>query len=48
MGAHPVVIHFCGKPTGTSWDPDHIARAWAELMRLATLMPLTTNRRRPR
>jgi pimeloyl-ACP methyl ester carboxylesterase len=24
---------FSGKPTGTGWDPDHIARAWAELMR---------------
>src|SRR5262249_3891166 len=24
---------FSGKPTGTSWDPDHIARAWAELMK---------------
>src|SRR5215468_6674385 len=23
---------FSGKPTGTSWDPDHVARAWAELM----------------
>jgi pimeloyl-ACP methyl ester carboxylesterase len=23
---------FSGKPTGTGWDPDHIARAWAELM----------------
>ena len=22
---------FSGKPTGTGWDPDHIARAWAEL-----------------
>ena len=22
-----------GKPTVTGWDPDHIARAWAELMR---------------
>jgi pimeloyl-ACP methyl ester carboxylesterase len=24
---------FSGKPQGTGWDPDHIARAWAELMR---------------
>jgi pimeloyl-ACP methyl ester carboxylesterase len=24
---------FSGKPTGTGWDPDHIARAWGELMR---------------
>jgi pimeloyl-ACP methyl ester carboxylesterase len=24
---------FSGKPTGPGWDPDHIARAWAELMR---------------
>jgi pimeloyl-ACP methyl ester carboxylesterase len=24
---------FSGKPTGTGWDPEHIARAWAELMR---------------
>jgi pimeloyl-ACP methyl ester carboxylesterase len=24
---------FSGKPTGTGWDPDHVARAWAELMR---------------
>jgi pimeloyl-ACP methyl ester carboxylesterase len=23
---------FSGKPTGTGWDPEHIARAWAELM----------------
>jgi hypothetical protein len=23
---------FSGKPTGTGWDPNHIARAWAELM----------------
>jgi pimeloyl-ACP methyl ester carboxylesterase len=23
---------FSGKPQGTGWDPDHIARAWAELM----------------
>jgi len=23
---------FSGKPAGTGWDPDHIARAWAELM----------------
>jgi pimeloyl-ACP methyl ester carboxylesterase len=23
---------FSGKPTGTGWDPDHIARAWAQLM----------------
>jgi pimeloyl-ACP methyl ester carboxylesterase len=23
---------FSGKPRGTGWDPDHIARAWAELM----------------
>jgi pimeloyl-ACP methyl ester carboxylesterase len=23
---------FSGKPTGTGWDPDHVARAWAELM----------------
>jgi pimeloyl-ACP methyl ester carboxylesterase len=24
---------FSGKPTGTGWDPERIARAWAELMR---------------
>src|SRR5467141_3289426 len=24
---------FSGKPTGTGWDPVHIARAWAELMK---------------
>jgi pimeloyl-ACP methyl ester carboxylesterase len=24
---------FSGKPTGTGWDPEHIARAWAELMK---------------
>jgi len=24
---------FSSKPTGTGWDPDHIARAWAELMK---------------
>ena len=24
---------FSGKPSGTGWDPSHIARAWAELMR---------------
>jgi pimeloyl-ACP methyl ester carboxylesterase len=24
---------FSGKPQGTGWNPDHIARAWAELMR---------------
>ena len=24
---------FSGKPTGTGWDPDHIAQTWAELMR---------------
>jgi pimeloyl-ACP methyl ester carboxylesterase len=23
---------FSGKPTGAGWDPNHIARAWAELM----------------
>ena len=23
---------FSGKPTGTGWDPDHIARAWSNLM----------------
>ena len=23
---------FSGKPKGTGWDPNHIARAWAELM----------------
>jgi pimeloyl-ACP methyl ester carboxylesterase len=23
---------FSGKPTGTGWDPDRIARAWAQLM----------------
>jgi hypothetical protein len=23
---------FSGRPTGTGWDPDHIARVWAELM----------------
>jgi len=24
---------FSGRPTGTGWGPDHIAQAWAELMR---------------
>jgi pimeloyl-ACP methyl ester carboxylesterase len=24
---------FSGKPTDTGWDPDHIARVWAELMK---------------
>lgn len=24
---------FSGKPQGTGWNPDHIARAWTELMR---------------
>ena len=24
---------FSDKPTGTGWDPDHIARVWAELMK---------------
>jgi len=24
---------FSGKPAGTGWDPEHIARAWAELMK---------------
>jgi pimeloyl-ACP methyl ester carboxylesterase len=24
---------FSGKPTDTGWNPDHIARAWAELMK---------------
>src|SRR5260370_22117711 len=24
---------FSGKPQGTGWNPDHIARAWEELMR---------------
>jgi pimeloyl-ACP methyl ester carboxylesterase len=24
---------FSGKPTSTGWDPDHIARVWAELMK---------------
>ena len=24
---------FSGRPAATGWDPDHIARAWAELMR---------------
>jgi pimeloyl-ACP methyl ester carboxylesterase len=24
---------FSGKPTGAGWDPNHIARAWAELMK---------------
>jgi pimeloyl-ACP methyl ester carboxylesterase len=24
---------FSGKPTTTGWDPDHIAKAWAELMK---------------
>ena len=24
---------FSGKPTTTGWDPDHIARAWVELMK---------------
>jgi pimeloyl-ACP methyl ester carboxylesterase len=24
---------FSGRPAGTGWDPDHVARAWAELMK---------------
>jgi hypothetical protein len=24
---------FSGKPNGTGWDPDHIARVWAQLMK---------------
>lgn len=24
---------FSGKPTGTGWDPEHIARVWAQLMK---------------
>src|SRR5262245_23140668 len=24
---------FSGKPTGAGWDTDHIAQAWAELMK---------------
>ena len=24
---------FSGRPTGAGWDPEHIARAWAELMK---------------
>jgi pimeloyl-ACP methyl ester carboxylesterase len=24
---------FSGKPTGTGWDPDHVARVWAELIK---------------
>jgi pimeloyl-ACP methyl ester carboxylesterase len=24
---------FSGKPTGPGWDPDHVARVWAELMK---------------
>jgi pimeloyl-ACP methyl ester carboxylesterase len=24
---------FSGKPAGAGWDPDHIARAWAEMMK---------------
>jgi pimeloyl-ACP methyl ester carboxylesterase len=24
---------FSGKPTGTGWDPEHVARAWVELMK---------------
>jgi pimeloyl-ACP methyl ester carboxylesterase len=24
---------FSSKPTGTGWDPDHVARTWAELMK---------------
>jgi pimeloyl-ACP methyl ester carboxylesterase len=24
---------FSGKPTGTGWNPEHIARAWSELMK---------------
>jgi pimeloyl-ACP methyl ester carboxylesterase len=24
---------FSGKPTETGWDPERVARAWAELMR---------------
>ena len=24
---------FSGKPTGTGWDPEHVARAWAVLMK---------------
>jgi len=38
-GAFDVVIPsipgygFSGRPTGAGWDPEHIGRAWAELMR---------------
>src|SRR5207344_3067570 len=24
---------FSGRPTGTGWDPDRVARVWAELMK---------------
>jgi pimeloyl-ACP methyl ester carboxylesterase len=24
---------FSGRPTGTGWDPDHVARAWGKLMK---------------
>jgi len=34
---------FSGKPTGTGWDTDHIARVWAELMN-ASGTPATSPR----
>ncbi len=37
---------FSSRPTGTGWDPDHIARAWAELMKRIGLHPLRRPGRR--
>ena len=37
---------FSGKPTGTGWNPDRIARAWAELMKRIGLHPLRRPGRR--
>ena len=37
---------FSGKPKATGWDPDRIARAWAELMKRARLHPLRRPGRR--
>ena len=31
---------FSGRPINTGWSPDHIAQAWAELMRRLALHPL--------
>ena len=37
---------FSGKPTGAGWDPDHIARAWAELMKRLGYPRYVAQRRR--